>query len=85
MLIAKEVIVGREVSSTHYMNNALLLTLWHVLRIVFLRMRISLYGIIFTVSYLGSLVTRLLSRFSCDISYLSSIVRDSSVLHNDPW
>ena len=84
MFNAKEAIVVREVSSTHFVKKALLLVLWHILRTVFLVVRMCLYQITFTVSYLCSPVTRLLSRFSCDISYPSSIVRNSSVLQNDP-
>lgn len=83
MFNAKKATVGRQVSSTHFVKNALLLVLWHILRTVFLVARMRLYQITFTVSYLCSLVTHLLSRFSCDISYPNSIVRNSSVLQND--
>lgn len=48
-------------------------------------LRMSLYQVTFTVSYLGSFVTGLLSGFSCDISYLGSIVRNISILQNDSW
>jgi hypothetical protein len=65
MLKAKETTVEREVRSPPYMKSALLLILWHVLRIVFPVVRMSLHQITFTVSYLGSLITSLLPRFYC--------------------
>lgn len=66
VLMAMEAIAGREVSSTHYVKDALLLILWHVLKVVFLVVRMGLHWITFMASYLGSFVTCLLSKFYCE-------------------
>lgn len=72
---AKEAIVGREASSTLCMKNVVFNSLactWNC---------VSCGEDEFALNHLH----RLLSRFSCDISYLGSVVRNGSVLPNDPW